>query len=174
MSGANDLIGHLTPCEYQVDCAGLVFTIPAMDAIGWLKLLLSEPFDLYAIFPEAAGPQAVEHVENMLWEERITTEDVERIGLELISAVADRPWWVVLRVIHAAQGSWDRLHVNAASGKSLAGWLDEVWMRILSSSDPKKLTAWIHEVETPPKGFEGEVDFDDEERAFLAAMKAVM
>jgi hypothetical protein len=81
---------------------------------------------------------------------------------------------VVLRVIAAMTESWSVVHVNQASGKSLAGWLDEVWSNIMSHADPKKISSWVNEVETPPKGFESEMDFDAEERAFLSAMKAVM
>jgi hypothetical protein len=174
VSSASDLLLHLTPCDLAVECDGQSFTIPAMDALGWLRLILADPLDLYQVFPTLAGSGAVECVEDAMWEGRLDLDGLQRLGLEVIGAAGDRPWWVVLRVIAAVTESWSVVHVNQASGKSLAGWLDEVWSNIMSHADPKKISSWVNEVETPPKGFESEMDFDAEERAFLSAMKAVM
>lgn len=174
MSSGSDLLSHLTPCEYRVDFHGLVFDFPALDTIGWLKLLLAEPFSLYAIFPEKLGIDAVDLVEDLLWSEQATMEQVERTGLDIISAAADRPWWTTLRLIRLARDSWEIIHVNSAQGVPLAGWLDEVWTKTVQHCDPKKLASLRHDLETAPKGFETELDFDAEEQAFLNAMKAVM
>lgn len=174
MSGATDLLAHLRPCPVVVTFDGFDYTIPAMDAIEWIVRIDGEAPDLYAIFPTLAGTEAIEHVEDALWDGRATSEDVGKIGLYAIGAAADRPWWVTLRIIHAATSAWDVVHVNRAAGMSLAGWLDEVWSRIMERIDPKKKAGWLSEIESTPEGWESEVDFDDEERAFMAAMKAVM
>src|SRR4029450_10961704 len=73
----------------------------------------------------------------------------------------------------AARDAWDIVHVNTATGMSLAGWLDDIWSNIMNHIDPKKKAGWIGEIESPPKGVDAAVDFDAEERAFLNAMKAV-
>lgn len=57
---------------------------------------------------------------------------------------------------------------------SLAGWLDEIWTKIMERIDPKKKAAWISDIQRPPKGVKEEVDFDAEGAAFMAAMNAVM
>lgn len=174
MSSGSDLLSHLTPCEYRIDFHGLVFDFPALDAVGWLRLILAEPFNLYSIFPEKLGPEAIELVEDMLWEERVTMEEVERTGLNVISAASDRPWWTALKLIALARDSWEIVHVNQAVGVPLAGWLDQVWTKAVQHCDPTKLTSLRQQLDTPPKGFETEIDFDAEEQAFLNAMKAVM
>lgn len=174
MSSGSDLLSHLTPCEYRIDFHGLVFDFPALDTIGWLKLILADPFSLYAIFPEKLGSEAIELVEDLLWNEQATTEEVERIALEVISAAADRPWWTALKLIAMARDSWEIIHVNQAAGVPLAGWLDQVWSKAVLHCDPKKLPSLRQEMESPPKGFEQPLDFDAEEQAFLNAMKAVM
>lgn len=174
MSSGSDLLSHLVPCEYRINFHGLVFDFPAMDTIGWLRLLLAEPFSLYAIFPEKLGSGAVELVEDMLWAEQVTGEDVERMALEVISAAADRPWWHALKLIKMARDSWEIIHVNEAQGVPLAGWLDQVWSKAVLHCDPKKLSSLRHDLEQAPKGFEAELDFDAEEQAFVNAMKAVM
>lgn len=44
---------------------------------------------------------------------------------------------------------------------------------MITRVDPKKLTSFTSEIETPPKGLQQELNFDAEEQAFLAAMRAV-
>lgn len=174
MSGATDLLLHLRPCRIDVPFDGTLYTIPALDAVEWIALIGGEYPDLYAVFPKLAGGDAVAHVEDALWEDRVGLDQVGDVALSVIAANADRPWWVTLRVIRAAQEAWDRVHVNRATGMSLAGWLDEVWSKIMENIDPKKKPAWVNDIEAPPKGIQADVDFDAEEAAFLNAMKAVM
>lgn len=174
MSGASDLLAHLRPVALDVDFEDRTYTIPAMDALEWLTLIEADQVDLYDIFPTLAGPQAIEHVEDAMWEGRVDRDQVGRVALMAVGAAADRPWWVATNIIGAAKGAWDIVHVNAAAGMSLAGWLDEVWTKIIERIDPKKKAAFVSDIEKVPKGWTTEVDFDDEERAFLAAMNAVM
>jgi len=145
-----------------------------MDAVEWMVYLEGEHSDAYAIFPGLAGGDAVAHVEDALWDGVVTSDQIRDLAWEIIGLAADRPWWVALRIIHAAKGAWDVVGVNGAVGMSLAGWLDEIWSKIMSSIDPKKKPAWVSDIETPPKGIQVEVDYDAEEVAFLNAMKAVM
>jgi hypothetical protein len=174
VSSVSDLLLHLRPCALEVTFDGAVYTLEAMDAVEWIVHLEGPHPDLYAIFPTKAGLAAVEHVEDALWEGRATTEDVGEVGLAAIALAADRPWWVVLKLLAAARESWSIVHVNKATGMSLAGWLDEVWSKIMEHIDPKKRAGWITDIESPPKGIKAELDFDAEEQAFLNAMKAVM
>lgn len=174
MSSASDLLLHLRPCALQVPFDGAWYTVRAMDAVEWMVLLEGEHADAYEIFPGLAGGDAIAHVEEALWEERATSEQLRHLALEVVGMAADRPWWVALRIIHAAKESWDVVGVNRAQGMSLAGWLDEIWRKIMEHIDPKKKAAWISDVESPPKGLKTEINYDAEEAAFLNAMKAVM
>lgn len=174
MSAVDSLLAHLRPCPIDVEFEDRVYTIPAMDAVDWIALIDDGLPDLYEVFPALAGADAIEAVEDALWDGRVTTDDVGKVGLAAIGAAGDRPWWVVIRVIVAAKDAWSMVHVNHAAGMSLAGWLDEVWSKIMERIDPKKRTSWQAEIENPPKGHESEVNFDAEEQAFLNAMKAVM
>lgn len=174
MSGASDLLAHLRPCPVEVVFDNRTYVIPAMDAVEWIVLIDGPHPDLYEIFPTKAGQEAIEHVEDAMWEGRFSTDDVARVALEAIGAAADRKWWIAMNVLAAAKGSWDIVHVNRAVGMSLAGWIDEIWSKIMTHIDPKKRVAWVSDVERAPKGWDAEIDFDEEERAFLNAMKAVM
>lgn len=174
MSSASDLLLHLRPCALEVPFEGKVYTIPAMDAVEWMVYIEGEHADAYSIFPGLAGGDAVAHVEDALWEGRVTPEQVRELAWEIIGLAGDRPWWVVLRVINSAKDAWDIVGVNRAQGMSLAGWLDEIWHKIMTHIDPKKKPAWLSDIESPPKGTTAEIDYDAEEAAFLNAMKAVM
>jgi hypothetical protein len=151
---------------------GREFTIPALDAVEWVRILTAAPLDTYAIFPILAGPEAVEAVEDAAWDGGLDEEDLVRMSLEAIAIAADRPWWVVLRLLSSVAGAWEHLHVNNARGMSLAGWLDEVWSKAVSIMDQKHRPAWEHQIEFPPKGWESSVDFNEEEKAFMSAMRS--
>lgn len=174
MSRASDLLAHLRPCPIEVDFLGVTYTIPAMDAVDWIALIDGPHPDLYEIFPTLAGQEAVEAVEDALWEGTADSQAVAQVGLNAIGAAADRDWWVAVNVIRSAALAWQVVHVNDAAGRSLAGWLDLVWSRIMEHIDPKKRAGWESEVTKPPKTVAKEIDFDEEEAAFLAAMNAVM
>lgn len=174
MSRASDLLAHLRPCKIEVDFLGTTYTIPALDAVEWVALIDGDHPDLYEIFPALAGGEAVEAVEDALWEQAANAQDVADAALYAIGAAADRDWWVAVNIIRSAASAWNIVHVNRAAGMSLAGWLDEVWSKIVEHIDPKKRAAWETEVSRPPKNARTEVDFDEEEQAFLAAMNAVM
>lgn len=173
MSAAS-LIAHLKPCAVEVPFDGAWFVVPELTVVDWVRLLDLEVLDVYEIFPVLAGQEAIEAVEDALWEGRADHDVVRRVGLDVITAAGDRPWWVTLRLIATAAQAWDVVHVNDVAGRSLAGWLDELWSKVLIHVDPKKKAAWINEIESVPKGYETALDFNDEERAFMAAMKAVM
>lgn len=143
-----------------------------MDAVDWVRIIAVPNLDPYDIFPVLAGPDAVAHVDTCLWEGALTDEQVEKVALQALSMAADRGWWTVLKLLRSVAPHWHVLHVNNAAGMSLAGWLDEVWTKTIANMDPKHKAAWEHQITLAPKGWEEEVDFDEEEKAFLAAMNA--
>jgi hypothetical protein len=175
VSSVSNLLAHLRPCKITVGFLGVDYTLPALDAVEWVALIDGEIPDLYEIFPVLAGRKAMEAVEDALWEERVTRDEVGQVALDAISAAADRPWWVVLQVLRSAATAWPVVHVNNAVGMSLAGWLDQLWSNIIAHIDPAKRASWEAEVTKAPKSVKPEeIDFDAEEQAFLSAMNAVM
>lgn len=121
MSSVSDLLAHLTPLPVQVTVQGREFTVPALDALGWLAVLTDKHAALYDVFPGMAGHEAIEFVEDLLWDGVLTTKQVDDLAYDVIAAAGDRPWWEILRIIGAATGAWHLVHVNAVVGKSLAG-----------------------------------------------------
>lgn len=177
---ASNILVHLAPCDIQVSFGEQQFTIPAMNAHQWCQMLLGDPLDPYDIFPLLAGEKAVIAVEDAIGDGEVSSEDVARHALEVVTVAGDRPWWVTLRMLHIATQAWDRIGATLvregvdARHLPLAAWLNAIWAITLAYIDPKSLAAWTHQMEDPPKGWETAIDFDEQERAFLAAMKSVM
>jgi hypothetical protein len=145
-----------------------------MDAVEWVVYIDGPDPDLYEIFPCLAGKDAIAHVEEALWEGRADMDQIAELGRQALATAADRPWWEVMNVLGAVKEAWEIVHVNTAAGMSLAGWLDEVWTKVMSHIDPKKRAGWVTSIQAPPKGIKVEINFDAEEQAFLNAMNAVM
>jgi hypothetical protein len=177
---ASNVLVHLAPCDIQVSFDSQDYTISAMNAHVWCQLLLDDPFDPYNVFPGLAGEAAVVAVEDALGDKRMETEDVARVALEIVTIAGDRPWWVTIRILYVAGEVWDRIGGTLvregvdSRQLPLAAWLDAVWSILLAYVDPKKMAAWLHQIEATPKGWESAIDFDEQEQAFMAAMKSVM
>lgn len=177
---ASNILVHLAPCPIQVSFDDQRYTVPALNAHQWCQLLLDEPFDPYNVFPALAGEDAVVAVEDGIGDSRVNTEDISRIALEVVTIAGDRPWWVTIRILYVAGETWDRIGGTLiregvdSRHLPLAAWLDAIWSILLAHVDPKKMAAWLHQVEATPKGWESAINFDEQEQAFMAAMKSVM
>jgi len=170
----------MAPCDIRVTFGEDQYLIPAMTAHQWCQILLGEPFDPYDIFPLLAGREAIVAVEDAIGDDKVPTEDVARVALEIVTIAGDRPWWVTLRILKVAGEVWDRiggtLVREGVDGRRLplAAWLDAIWSLLLTYVDPKKSASWVHQMEETPKGWDTALDFDEQEQAFLAAMRSVM
>lgn len=179
MAGPSNILVHLAPCDIRVTFADSEYVIPAMTAHQWCQILLGE-FDPYNVFPVLAGAQAVMDTEDAIDRGGESAEDLLRVAMEIITVAGDRPWWITTRILDVATQVWDRIGATLvregvdSRHLPLAAWLDAIWMIMLAYVDREKLAAWRHQIEAPPRGWESEIDFDENEQAFLAAMQAVM
>jgi hypothetical protein len=174
----SNILVHLAPCEIIVNFDDSDYPIPAMTAHQWCQILLGDPFDPYDVFPLLAGADAVIDVEDAIDRKTYGPDDVSRIAHEIITVAGDRPWWVTLRMLSVAAQVWDRIGaVLVREGVdsrhlSLAAWLDAIWSIMLSYIERDNLQSWLSQMEVAPTGWADEIDFDEQERAFIAAMKS--
>lgn len=172
----SDILVHLAPCDIGVTWAGELFIIPARTAYEWAQLLLAEPFDPYEVFPGLAGPAAVIAVEDALGNGTASDDDLSRAALGVVTTAGDRPWWVTIRILGCAGLCWDRIGGTLIRERidareiTLAAWMDAMWMIMKTYVDPKKLASWTHQIEQAPKGWAEDIDLDENEQAFMAAM----
>jgi hypothetical protein len=120
-------------------------------------------------------------VEDYVYDNELPFIDMYRISLDALSLVAGRPWWVALRIISVAAGSWNilgpKLMISGvdASYVSLSAWLDLTLFIAIEIMDPKSVTMFSLKIEAPPpKGLYGlipeqeETEMTMDQSAFLA------
>lgn len=165
----------------DVAVGGQTYKVPAMDAAGWLEILLAETVVFEDLFPATAGPSVVLEVNQMMLAGRVRQEELEKAILDLLEAVSGRSWWVTLRLCFALRKNWESVGGELARngvvpfGVPLSYWLDGAYTTmiqlILGGAKPKLAEDFTRALTTPPPS-EGR-DFDEEANslAFLAAMR---
>jgi hypothetical protein len=98
--------------------------------------------------------------EELLFEGKITLEQLYDACLDLISTVCARPWWIALRMVNIARSSWGVLGPQMIEKVdperiSIAAWLDVLMVTILNSMEPKETTLFSMRLEAPPPEIQG-------------------
>lgn len=153
-----DPIWSLKQWPVIVQLGGDDLTIPAMPAADWLVVLMVNDFDPEAVFPGLLSAPDQLQVEDHLHHGILTLEEVHHVSMEIISMVSGRPWWVSLRLIHAAAASWDALGGDLvrkadAAALSLSAWLDVLFLLIVRSIDDANRTMFLLKLEMAPTGW---------------------
>lgn len=154
----SDPIWSLKQWPVLVQMGGEEYTIPALPAADWLPVLMTDDFDPEAVFPGLLIESDQALVEDHLHHGILALEDVHHVSLEIVSTVAGRPWWVALRLIHAAVRSWDALGGDLvrkadASVLSLSAWLDVLFLLVVRGIDDANRTMFLLKLEMTPAGW---------------------
>jgi hypothetical protein len=177
-----DPVSSMRAWGADVSFADRVFHVPAMDAAGWLELLLADPVDYEGLFPGLAGPDAVYEVNQLILAKDATSDDLEQAILDLVEAVSGRAWWVTLRLCFSIRSNWESVGGEMARsgiypwGMPLGYWLDAAYATMIDlfmkGPKPKQAADWSRAVAQPPVTQLREVDDAANTAAFLAALKA--
>jgi hypothetical protein len=173
-----DPVASLRAFPITITCGG-EHIIPAHNADVWLERLLVAQIDPYQVFPVLGGLAVVDAVEDALMAGEVTLSDVGDAALDLITLAGGRPWWATVRLLGTVRHAFDRVHGKIilagvrATELPLAAWLDACYAVTLDMIDPAKITKFTTDLMAPPPGIEVELDFDSEEKAFAAAMRAM-
>lgn len=155
-----DLAWSLQPWPVTVSLGPIEATIEPLPAAAWVAALLTDPLDAEDIFPGLASGDVAGLVDEALFDETITVEQLDELVLEIVSTVAARPWYVAVRIIAVAKQIWDthglggRLVTEGvdASRLSLSAWLDAVLYVLAQMVAPKDLAMFYAHLEMPPTG----------------------
>ena len=101
-----DPVWSLRPWPVEIDLGSRVVAIAALPAADWLVHLMAAELDPDAVFPGLLPPDEEELVEDMLYDGRLGLDQLDRIFLDVVSAVSARPWWVALRLIATTRAHW--------------------------------------------------------------------
>lgn len=158
------------------------FHVPAMDAAGWLELLLAESVDYEGLFPGLAGPGAVAEVNQMILEGEASDEDLLAGIQDLIEMVSGRAWWITFRLCFAIRRNWESVggelarHGVVPWGVPLSYWLDAAYTTmieiIMNGPKPKQAADFSRALTQPPPSETREIDEEANSLAFLAALRA--
>jgi hypothetical protein len=148
-----DPVWSLCPWPVTVDMHGQVFDIEPLPAVHWLKHLMNKEgsMDLIGLLDDIAPG-----MDDFCFDHDINPQELMDLGLDIISTVAARPWWLALRLTTIAANNWQvfgpKLMMSGgdATVLSLAGWLDMLLWQIMDSIDPKKATMFTMQLQLPP------------------------
>lgn len=171
-----DPVASLGWVDITVDLLGRSWTIPAMPAAGWLKILWERPFDPDSIFPDLAD--AVAEVEEAILYGQLASDEPTRVACEILEEASGYRWWFTVQLAMAVRAAWPRVGGTLILAGvdpariSLGAWLSAAYACCLDLMDPKKVTQFVNQLNTPPAGFEVELDEERESAAFMAMMQS--
>lgn len=161
----------------EVELLGRVWTIPALPAEDWLKLLWTEPLDYDAIFPGLAD--ADEDIIDGLLDGQITSDEVFEVAMEMIEIASGFKWWFTIKLAAQAKAGWSRiggmllLRGIIPSEVSLGAWCSALLALCIQNMEPSKAVEFIAELNSPPPQY-AHLTQEDDGAAFLAAMRQTL
>lgn len=149
-----DPVSSLRPWPVDVDLAGRTYTFPALPAVDWLTVLMTEDLDLERLVLDLC-PGGHE----LLFDETLDSLDgLYEVLLDVIEQVSGRKWWIALRLIGVIRTNWNVLgaemfyrHIDPTQ-LSLSGWLDAMLVLTIKAMDPKDVSMFTSRLELPPPG----------------------
>jgi hypothetical protein len=151
-----------------------IYEVDAQPASVWVAHLAGEEgvAGLLNVFDE----DDYEHISDDILLGELDLTELQVALTELLTLVSGRPWWFTLRLIHAAQDSWDAiggylaLKGIRADQLSLQAWMDALLATVLRHIEPDKHVSWLARMKAPPAGTKIQLDERREEDIFRAQM----
>lgn len=145
-----DPVWSVRPWPAVVRLGGEELEVAAMPAADWLAYLMQPMPDVDGLVLDLLGDG-----EALLYDEKVTVEELYETVLDLISTVCARPWWVALRQINVARTSWHVLGPKLLERVdfervSIAAFLDVLLVVTLESMEPKDTAMFVLRLEAPP------------------------
>jgi hypothetical protein len=174
-----DPLASLRAWSLEVTVGGRDYRLRSLHAADWLVILLGDPLDLSQILPGLLCDEAEEEeLEAALLGGRVTEAEIREAALEVVSAVAGRPWWWVFNLLGAAATAWTALFGRlVAAGVDvqrlpLGAALDALYVMCTDGMKKEHREQFNRELERPPAGVEQELSAEEEEAQFLALMNS--
>lgn len=166
-----DPVWSLAPWPVTFDHRGREYTIPALSAAEWLRVLMDPEAIIDNIFLELL-PEPFD----LIFDEDV---DLEQLGHDVLSEVCGRPWYIAIRLIYLVQDNWNVLGADMLrrgirpTDYSISGWLDVALLTLLHHVKREDQTMLMSQLEMPPSGevqqVQDELEMTHEQ--FLALMR---
>lgn len=165
-----DPVSSLRPSPIVITVGGQEIEIPALPAVDWLEVLMSENFGFDDLFIELL-PDGV----SMMLDDWVTPEDMEDLGLAILEEASARHWWIATRLIGTLMEHWDVMGPEATfhnvdpNRLSLAAWLDSMLVLLMQRIQADQQPMFVARLEQPPAGEELPVeDFEMSAEQFMS------
>jgi len=173
-SVSTTLLHALQAWPVRIVLGGRAYVIPATSAAVWIATVMAD--DLVGSFLSLLEDEDNERA----WEAIIAGEvDLQVLNdtlVNTITLVSGRSWWFTMKLLHAAQGSWDTIGGYLAikgvraDVLSFQAYMDAVLAAVLRHVEPKNQTSLLARLKMPPPGQKIELDEKKEADAFLTYM----
>jgi hypothetical protein len=143
------------PIEVAIGSIGMSFTIPAMNADGWLIALTQERL-VEAVIPGLLAPEDASELIAALMTGGVTQHDLVSAAQRAMAAASGRPWWETLRLVGYADQPGGELygHLLLAGVHpervTLAGWCVALYALIVRHKDDKERNQFEFDLKMPP------------------------
>lgn len=175
-STSTSLLHSLRPWPVVVRLAGIRCEFGEFHADTWVAALLDD--DPGAAIMELLDQDVQVALVDALIEGELDPIVLNDALLNIVTIVSGRPWWFTLRLLQAAQTSWDSiggymaLHGVNAQQMTLQAYLDALLATVLRHVDPKNHTSMLAKMKMPPAGTaKPAIDEVREADLFLAQMR---
>lgn len=145
-----DPVWSLAPWPVTFDHRGRDYTIPALSAAEWLRVLM-DPEAIYDNLFLELLPEPMD----LLFDEDL---DLEELGHSVLSEVCGRPWYIAIRLIYLVRDHWNILGADMLrrgikpTDYSISGWLDVALLTLLNHLKREDQPRVMAELEMPPSG----------------------
>lgn len=168
------LLHALQPWPVVVYIAGRFYEVPAEPASLWVAQLAGEEGIVGVL--NLLDDTDLETINDDILLGELNLTELNTVLTELVTLVSGRPWWFTMRLIHAAQDSWDAiggylaLKGIRADQLSFQAWMDALLATVLRHIQPDKHVSWLARMKAPPVGTKVVFDEKREEDLFRAQM----
>ncbi len=169
MAILNDPTVSFEPVPLEVEVAGVVFTIPALPASGWLSILCADRPDGGDIFPGLLDEDQQSTVDDLVFDEKLNYSEIDHLVKEIRSIRTT----VVVDTECPTEILGEMNRYCDASTISLGMWVNSLYALLMRNRDEQDRFKLDSTLDAPPPGVEVEISEAEQrssERAFFAMM----
>jgi hypothetical protein len=169
-----DPAAALTTAGLDVDVAGRTYTVPAMSALDWIRLLTDPDTTWLDIVPGLL--ENADDLDDAMIGGEVSIAHLRTIAQDVLSTTAGVHWLVAQRLVHLAArpqvGGELVLARLAPAAVSLGAYVLACYQVATRSMSQEQLTQFDMLLATPPAGVDGGEWYDEEAagEGFLALM----
>jgi hypothetical protein len=169
-------LASLLETPVQVAIGPLEFEVAVPKADFWLKALLDDPIDWDMILPGLLTEDEQLLLEESFLDGSVEMEDLTKALVDIVTEVSGLKWYTTVVLCTLQRDIWERTGARLILAglrpqeMTFGAWTIAIFSSVMDNIDPKEAANFVTTITTPPPGYEEELDFEAEEKAFMSAM----